>query len=804
LTTQKTNSALSKKSSHKWIWLLFVFFIATPAFSQDKPAKSPPKFFFKSKPKKAKVVKGSRDISGRKLRTKNKSSAARAVVRASSPYEGTGKRNRGDRASKPIRGLPPIRSSSARAARSNVFSNKGKYVNNPSSKPRDNQKSFSNRSKLARAARLGSSPPRFSKRGAGPPRSASGSFVSRGKKNVYWGKFSKGEKPITKDITGRSLRARNYRTPSPGVIPSGDVYRGRKRVGDRPAKGNFISRFSTASKPTERAWSGDVSGKPIRKNSSKKRIENPGQQFYPRKLSISADTRGRNKPLRGSGYQSRTKHSEKKPGLNPVPVKAPGKGASYIQKFIGNLKGRKPEKGGGSISGRRKNNADRPIPVRIPENADGRVGGFSGNLKARRPEKGGGSISGRSKSNGNRSIPVRIPENADGRVGTFSGSLKARRPDKGGGSISGKSKSNGNRPIPVRIPENADGRVGTFSGNLKARRPEKGGGSISGRSLNNNNRPIPVRVPENADGRVGTFSGNLKARKPEKGGGSISGKLINNNGKPMYVKPPLVTKGVNYSGKIKRDYGYFRNPNSAKEALKKTEPTDNLFAIGGMPVRKKLTYKYIQNPHAAKTSLKKKEPDDDVFAVEGLQVKRKIKYKFVQNPKANKNSLKKKEPDDDVFAVEGLQVKRKVKYKFVQNPKANKNSLKKREPDDKIAAVEEMYAKKKMTGKYVVNPSSKKGALMVLAAGQAYAKINNYQGNVKMKKFNIKDAHPDAKFAHGKANNVKSERTILTNVKLWWSKLFKKSDNQTEAVKEKVRRPRYDKKERELWKDLYD
>jgi hypothetical protein len=718
----------------------------------------------KSKPKKAKKVKGSRDISGRKLRTKNKSSAARAIVQASSPYEGTGKRNRGDRASKPIKGLPPIRSSSARAARSNVFPNSGRYINNPSRKPHDNQNSFSNRSKVARAARLGSKPPGFSKR-SGSPRSASGSFVSRGKKNVYWGKFSKGEKAFTKDITGRPLRAKNYRTPPPGITPKRDVYQGRKRGGDRPAKGNFVSRFSTASKPTERAWNGDVSGRPIRKNSSKKRIENPGKQFYPRSISVSAKMK-RGGRLEGSGYRSRTKPSESKPGLNPLPVKTPGIGSSRIQKFLGGLKGRKPDKGGGSISGRRKNNDDRPLPVRIPANADGRVGAFSGNLKSRRPEKGGGSISGRRKNNDDRPLPVRIPANADGRVGAFSGTLKARRPEKGGGSISGRKKNNDDRPLPVRIPANADGRVGTFSGTLKARRPEKGGGSISGRKKNNDDRPLPARVPANADGRVGTFSGTLKARRPEKGGGSISGKLINNNGKPIYTKVPLVTKGLNYAGKIKRNYGYFRNPNSAREALKKTEPTDNLFAIGGIPVRRK-AYKYIHNPHASK------------------------------------NSLKKKEPDDDVFAVEGLQVKRKINYKFVQNPKANKNSLKKREPDDKIAAVEEIYAKRKMR-KYVTNPSSKKGALMVLAPGQAYAKINNYQGNIRMKKSNVKDAHPDAKFAHSRVANVKSERTIMTNVKLWWSKLFKKNDNQTKAVKEKVRRPRYDNKERELWKDLYD
>jgi len=35
-------------------------------------------------------------------------------------------------------------------------------------------------------------------------------------------------------------------------------------------------------------------------------------------------------------------------------------------------------------------------------------------------------------------------------------------------------------------------------------------------------------------------------------------------------------------------------------------------------------------------------------------------------------------------------------------------------------------------------------------------------------------------------------------------KLFKKNDTQPKSVKEKVRRPRYDPKERDLWKDLYD
>ena len=51
---------------------------------------------------------------------------------------------------------------------------------------------------------------------------------------------------------------------------------------------------------------------------------------------------------------------------------------------------------------------------------------------------------------------------------------------------------------------------------------------------------------------------------------------------------------------------------------------------------------------------------------------------------------------------------------------------------------------------------------------------------------------------------MKSERTILTNIKLLWTGLFKRQNTQPDAVKDKVRKPRYDKKEKDLWKDLYD
>jgi hypothetical protein len=876
LIVSKANTNGFHVSSKRWVWLAFAFLIGLPAFSQntkgDKPARQLPRITQKSRPSKTKKVKSiTKDISGRRLRTKNKSTAARAIERAPSPY--VGKRNRGDRASKPVNGSLGIRSSSAKAARNNVYpNNRGPYIHNPSRKPRNNQKSFSNSGALARASSLGSKPPPFRNKRRVAPRSASRSFVTRGRKNVYWGKFSKGEKAFTKDITGRPLRTKNFRTPSPGLIPQGDTYRGRKRTGDRPYQGTFKSGFATASKPGERAWRGDVSGRPIRKNSSKKRIETAGKKFYPRKLSISGKRQQRaGRPLPGSGYQSRSRSGETRPGLNPLPVKQPGAGASRIENFIGNMKGRKPLKGGGSISGRSFNNRNQPISVRTPSSGAG-IGTFSGNIKARRPIKGGGSISGRSKSNGGNAISVRIPPASAARAGTYSGNLKAtknrnyrdqgeefsgfikaRRPNKGGGSISGRSKSNGGNAITVRTPPPSAARAGTYSGNIKATKTR------------------------NYRDQGEEFSGFIKARKPAKGGGSVSGKLWNNGGNPINVRTPLSgnARSANYPGKLKRDYGYIRNPNSAKSALKQKEPTDNLFQIGGLQTPVKRDYKFVQNPKAAKNSLKKKEPNDDVFAVEGLQVKVKRDYKFIQNPKAAKASLKKKEPTDNAFAVAGLQVKVKRDYKFIQNPKASKASLKKKEPTDNAFGVSglqikvkakdysrnplskkealkgvapnaatvkaseyqgrmkvlwsykhnpssakaalntiapnkafangnEFQGRARLTKNYRHNPKSDKDALKVIAPSRAYARINNYQGNMKMSKPHGSKLHPDAKFAHDHNDNVKSERTIFTNVKLWWSKLFKKNDTQPAAVKEKVRRPRYDKKEKDLWKDLYD
>ena len=50
-------------------------------------------------------------------------------------------------------------------------------------------------------------------------------------------------------------------------------------------------------------------------------------------------------------------------------------------------------------------------------------------------------------------------------------------------------------------------------------------------------------------------------------------------------------------------------------------------------------------------------------------------------------------------------------------------------------------------------------------------------------------------------NNVKGEKDVLTGLRLWWSRTFKKNDEQPEHLKAKSGKPRYDKGEEGMWYD---
>ena len=592
---------------------------------------------------KAKAQKGNKrpktkDISGRRLRTKDKSSANRANIgiQQPDPYWGR-KRTQSDKAAKPqgrIFSEPPreqnqrawtgdisgkpirrINPSKSGVARSNVYPQKGPYVNygsekgkkakpkvytrtasgefpkvrtpqnkqrawkgnikggavgthsrsgqikntykqfgeygnHPSRKPQNSDRIQSGRIGTSRTLRASSSPWSTRKKKVNLS-SGSRSFLTRGKKNVYWGKISKSGKAVTTDITGRPLRTRNFRSAPPGLVAR-DTLRtfGRRPGGDKATKqtgGGFVSK-----RKGQHAWGGDISGKKLR--GTKPRInEAVGEFFFPRKLSIS--TNGEvGQPLQGGGI-SEGVHKRKKVETNNLPPRSPGIGASSFDRFFANIKGRRPIKGGGSVSGKRWNNNGEPIGVN-------RAG--AGTIRA-------------SKFQGNYKIGELGPGFSSQGAG-WQGNVKGRRPIKGGGSVSGKLWNNNGEAIDVNGAGSGTIRASKFQGDYKI--GELGPGFSS---------------------QGAGWQGNVKGRRPLKGGGSVSGKLWNNNEQPLAMDDSGTSEAGKFQGKVKEG---------------------NLFKRG-----------YVQNPNASKASIKKQHPDETTFVVTGLQVKVKERD-YKEKPKA--------------------------------------------------------------------------------------------------------------------------------------------------------------------------
>lgn len=638
---------------------------------------------------------------------------------------------------------------------------------------------------------------------------------------------------------------RNFRTPAQGLFSRDTVkFFGRRPHGDKAYAGRASAGFRTATKRGQQAWQGNISGHRIRKIL-------PGNKNRAGQM------------LSGGGYRTRSGRSRfnkdplppKAPGIGAVGINYSGReragGRGFTRQglgYSGSIKSRRQPKGGGSVSGKLWNNRQTPIPVRTPRGGAGVAGyqgnfrrgelqpgftkqgaDFAGNIKTGRPQKGGGSVSGRLWNNRQTPIPVRTPKGGAGVAGyqgtfrrgelqpgftkqgiDFAGNIKTRRPQKGGGSVSGKVWNNGQSPIPVRTPKGGSGIAGyqgtfrrgelqpgftkqgaDFAGNIKTKRPQKGGGSVSGKIWNNDQSPIPVRTPKGGSGIVG-YQGNIKAGRPLKGGGSVSGKLWNNKETPIPGRTPSseARKAAGYPGNYKL---FDLKPSRMYQGeeftgyIKAKKPKK-----GGGSISGKL---WNNNEEPIQVRL---PGNTDMQAYSGKVRLSRFKKEYIQNPNASKESVKKHRPDKSAYEVAGLQVKVK-QGQYKDKPNAAKGSLPGVAPTKASVKASEYARGVKLQWSYKHNPNSASEALKGRAPDRAYAKIGNYQGNIKMHKYNDHRLHPDAQFAHSFRDNVKEERTILMNFKLFWAKLFRKSETQPDHLKEKLRRPRYDKGEKGLW-----
>ncbi len=515
--------------------------------------------------------------------------------------------------------------------------------------------------------------------------------------------------------------------------------------------------------------------------------------------------------------------------------------AAQGEGYTGSIKARKRLKGGGSITGS-WNNDGRALARKGVFNGNvsrysgnikgGRRNyaaqgeGYTGSIKARKPLKGGGSISGGWNNNG-RSLASRYPGGDPG-VSRYQGNVKFQRRQKGGGSISGSWNNNG-RSLASRYP-GGDPGVSRYQGNVKFQRRQKGGGSISG-SWNNNGRSLASRYP-GGDPGVSRYQGNVKFQPRQKGGGSISGswnnngralasrypggnrKISNHTGYKMFeLKPSMRDQGEEFTGTLKAKpkpkgvggsvSGKFWNNNQQSTTVK-NENSRRLAGFQGNVKAEKNTKKpvdYFPGKHRQFDFQPSMRDQGEEFT--GHIKLSRFKRNYIKNPDAADEALKKARPDKTTYLVNGLQVKVKQKD-YKKRPHGAEGSMPGIGPGKGSIRASEYTRVIRQRWDYKHNPSSARGALNVREPGKAFLNATDYQGNIKVKRFDLfskKKLYPDSRFVKTNKNNTDEERSLLTNFKLWWARLFKKNENQPDHLKEKVKKPRYDKGEQGLWYD---
>ena len=713
-----------------------------------------------------------------------------------------------------------IRNQSATGSVRNVYSQKGPYATYRK-KLTQKENPVSNSIELTTIRQLSRKPNTGAASASLYPRSDYKAFRQRGKKNVYWGKFSKKEQPFTSDLTGGPLRTRNYKSMPAGLVGRDTLkFFGRKPFGDRSSR--LAGGYGTATAKGQRGWRGDIARFRLRK-SAKGRKEVAGEFVFPRQLSISRPGERAGQPILPGGYQTRARRGEKAQ-LNSVPALIYGKpkGKGVISKirpgfsgsgagYSGNIKRssvRGFSTGGVNYSGKINRKNVRGFSTE-GVNYSGKINrssmrgfstegvNYSGKIN-RKNIRGfsteGVNYSGKINRSSVRGFSTE-GVNYSGKINrknirgfstegvNYSGKIKrsdVRGFSTEGVNYSGRIKSSSVRGFSTE-GVNYSGKINrksirgfsaegvNYSGRMKARNPQKGGGSVSGNLWNNDNSAI-IGTPPLTVGGI-DFAGNIKTKRPKKGGGSVSGTLWNNENRAIDGRPPLTLGGVDFAGNVKK-----KRPEKGGGSVSGTLWNNDNQAIA---VRPPLS---TDGNYSGKIALSR------------------FKKNYVQNPNASKESIRKRKPTENTYDVGGLLVKvHEDDYK--KKPYANKYALPGIAPSKSSLKASEYARGMKRYWDYKHNPNSSVDAMKGIAPSKATARIGDYQGNVKMHKYSGSRLHPDAQFAHGYRDNVKEERTLLINVKLLWGKLFRKNETQPENLKEKNHRPRYDKREKGMWNE---
>ena len=676
-----------------------------------------------------------------------------------------------------LRGQPFYPPASQTGKRSNVYRLKTKYPEYRSKGPSTGDKSYSNRGKVANARLMGTNArPKNWNRGAIVSPTGTAPFVTRGRKNVYWGKMKVGGKAKTRDLAGRPIQKKNFRSAGMGLIgrdtlsffgrrPHGDlagVQKGRKNIPSSEAKGG---------------WLNDLAGYRLRKKIPGS-AEAPGDHRYSGFRSITGKLRTNGKvagKAPGIGAGSIAKHLKKTNGGHGRNFQDQGGG------FTGFIKAQKPS--GGYIGARHRlwNNNRSPIAGKALPGGGLAAGRFSGRIRGG-PNKNygdqGSQYSGdikRKKLYRDQAENYRGFLKAEQKTGRFVGSLHRLWNNNGspvaGKTLPGSGMAAGRFSGKIRggPNKNFSDQGSEYTGDLKRKKfyhdqaedyrgflkAQKSAGKYVGtvhKLWNNKGKATTELLGNRENALAGSYQGHMKAGVKGKAI-LVPGKLWNNNGKAVTRLETSKSDAV---------AGTFQGRTKAKKPEKYALNTD---------------YMMWNNKGKATTQIKLTNAGARPGTFKG-----KAKYK-------------KESKDRDANIEDRI----RIKEQYVQSPHSVDEALKKQKPELNYRAGR-FASGAKVVGKRTHSPHSVDDALDVYH-NQASARRIDYQGNVKMRKVVDRRQSPDAKFVKTGENNVKDDRTLFTNVKLLWAKLFQKSDSQPSNLKERSNKLRYDKGEKGMWAD---
>ncbi len=609
---------------------------------------------------------------------------------------------------------------------------------------------------------------------------------------------NKGDKAYRGDITGRRLKKRSPRSRSRSSYAQPNPYAGRKSMNEKQRMKYVRSSPRFSNKPRERAGRGPIySNRSVRttftgKNAyrhdvirsvsrgSERSVKR--QRIVPRTTSGAYVVRKRSKPYawrdrtpwesayKGdiAGRPVRVKRTTDRPKVQAAPRLA---NRSYKRRgdkaYSGRISG-----GYLSISGQRREKAYR--------------GPSRGYLSATKPSEKAwkGDIAGfkiqtiRTKRPKWRSVDGQQYYTSGPVDDTpYTGKIKGRDfiTSRRSSEREGLPKFRGKFSLSLK------GSPTNFSGNMRRRRPQQGGGSFARGQWNNKGRPLDNRKVQSQDIKVARFTGNIRGRKPGKGGGSVSTAGWNNKGRPIDNR-----KIQSQDVQIARFSGNMPTPGKPYDGRNNYSVGFRMHNNKGKPIRS-LGHSKQDTKIAGFTGNIKGRRGPEKGAGKSVSVL----------PWNNDGKPLERRPvsaEARRATVSTGTVKRTFTYK--KNPLAHEDALKKRGPGSGYKKAGEYTGDFRMKSKYQTKPHAADGSMKGIGPSRAMMQASAYQGNVKMSKTNLKNRHPSHKFER--------ERTTAKsgfNLKLFWSKVFKKQENQPGHLKENVRKPRFDKGEKGLWNE---